>query len=272
MVHGSLRLKMLGGLVCALCFLAASLPLVKSASAAVERAVLAVSDCNKCHWQIVGQLAERGGGHREVMDCLDCHQEHPPRGLDAVPECGLCHETVSAPHYSVKACLACHDPHAPRDIDLSGANDVRPVCLGCHDQPEQDLQQYPSAHAGMDCNACHQRHGEFFECLECHEPHSEDLDSYADCRICHNPHKPLIVRYPDNLAVSYCSSCHVQQADALRSTQLKHGTFNCTFCHRSQHRSLPVCGTCHGYPHSTGLHQKFNDCGICHSTAHELEM
>lgn len=236
-----------------------------------EALPLVISDCNKCHLDIARQVFEQGGQHKDALDCLGCHMEHPPQGTDSVPECGMCHEQDSGAHYKVNNCLGCHNPHAPLDLDINGVETVREACASCHTDQNNELEEYSSAHSEMDCKDCHQSHGEYFNCLECHEVHSDKIDEYKDCLLCHKPHMPTVVRYPDDISVSYCSGCHAQPTRTLQGSPFKHSTFKCVFCHRGQHRSLPVCVTCHGQPHALSLHKKFPDCKECHNTAHDLE-
>lgn len=245
--------------------------LSSNAIAKPEVPQLVVGDCNKCHFDVVGSFFEQGGQHKETMNCLGCHLEHPPIGTESIPECGMCHDTNETSHYRAQGCLECHNPHAPLDVDYTEVESVRTVCVGCHFQPNEDFEAYPSAHSEMDCKECHQKHGDFFNCLECHQPHSDQIDEYADCLLCHKPHMPTVVRYPDTLSVSYCSGCHARQTKSLQNTTLKHSTFRCAFCHRLQHKTIPVCATCHGAPHAAALHRKFPDCRICHNGAHGLE-
>lgn len=232
---------------------------------------LVVSDCNKCHIDVVTNLYNNGSMHKESFDCLGCHAEHAPHGSETIPDCSMCHDQSDAKHFSVASCSGCHDPHAPLDIDLSGISSVKEACLSCHVEPGEYFEYYPSAHSEMECNECHQAHGESFSCLDCHEAHSEEASRMEDCLSCHKPHMPSVVRYSDDLPVRLCASCHEDAVSDLGSTQFKHSEFNCTFCHRIQHRAIPDCGTCHGFPHIKSLHKKHPDCSECHNTAHVLE-
>ena len=236
--------------------------------ALLEANPLVTSDCNKCHMEVVKLVFDRAGQHKEALDCLDCHTEHPPEGTDSIPICSICHEQADSPHFAVPNCLGCHNPHSPLDVKLGAVGATRTVCASCHREQDEELETSPSAHSDLDCAECHQEHGTFFNCLECHEPHSDKIGEYSDCLLCHKPHMPTVILYPDNLSVSYCSSCHAEQTEALLNSPLKHSTFLCVFCHRVQHKTMPACYTCHGRPHALAIHRKFPSCHDCHDKIH----
>ncbi len=239
---------------------------VASAAAAPE---LLPSDCQKCHSSQIAEIEAAGGQHRDAIGCTDCHQEHPPRGANAIPECSLCHESGGNPHFSSPDCLNCHRPHSPLNIDFARASQVRPACMTCHPNQGQELLNYPSNHSVLDSKECHQQHGQFLTCLECHEPH-QDSQSYANCLECHRPHMPLKVAYDNNVPVSFCASCHPGPAVLLSENRTKHHQFNCVYCHKFQHKVIPKCRTCHGQPHFDELHETYPQCIHCHIGPHNL--
>jgi len=237
--------------------------------AAIEAPPLEADDCRMCHSDIIATVAESGGKHRDAVTCLECHQEHPPRGANAIPACSLCHDPEEKEHFKVGDCLGCHKPHSPMHIDFRKATRTTPACSSCHPQQGEELFDYPSNHSVLDCKDCHLEHGQFLDCLECHEPHLQG-QTYADCRLCHRPHLPLKVVYLNNLDSSHCEACHPKPGEKLRQTVTKHGLLLCVYCHKSQHKRIPTCETCHLKPHDTGMHEKFPDCISCHGGPHLL--
>lgn len=232
-------------------------------------ASLQPDDCQKCHSQQIEEIKAKGGKHRDRVSCTDCHQEHPPKGANAIPECGMCHQTSGNPHFSSPNCLSCHRPHSPLEIDFTKATLVRPACMTCHPAQGEELYEYPSNHSVLDCKECHRQHGQYLSCLECHDPHIEG-QSYADCRSCHRPHSPLKVAYQNNLQPAACVVCHEQPGALLAENKTKHGRFLCVYCHKFQHKQIPACRTCHGEPHFSGLHEHFEACIECHVGPHNL--
>lgn len=112
-------------------------------------ASLQPDDCQKCHSQQIEEIKAKGGKHRDRVSCTDCHQEHPPKGANAIPECGMCHQTSGNPHFSSPNCLSCHRPHSPLEIDFTKATLVRPACMTCH--PAQG-KSYTSIRAIIRCS------------------------------------------------------------------------------------------------------------------------
>lgn len=152
---------------------------------------------------------------------------------------------------------------------MASAARVTPACASCHPKQADELFNYPSNHSVLDCKDCHLQHGQFLSCLECHEPHLEG-QTYSDCRQCHQPHLPLKVVYLNNLGSEHCTACHPRPAERLRQTTTKHGLLLCVYCHKSQHKRIPSCETCHLKPHDQGIHEKFPSCVSCHGGPHLL--
>lgn len=230
---------------------------------------LVLKDCLKCHDEIVTDVSTQGARHNTEITCLDCHIEHPPKGIEVVPACSQCHDLAEKPHYRITDCLICHNPHHPLKIDLEKVPIVKPICITCHLDEGTQLTRYPSQHSELDCKECHLEHGQFLTCLECHEPHNELMD-YADCLTCHKPHMPMVVKYPESIPSSHCTACHETEAKLLAGTTTSHNELSCAFCHKTQHKVIPRCTTCHGMPHAAVLHDKFPNCLKCHIDAHDL--
>lgn len=243
--------------------------LVAASGWAAAAPLLLVEDCQKCHTTVLQEIAATGGKHRDALTCIDCHKEHPPRGVNPIPACAQCHDPQQRGHFSVADCLGCHRPHSPLNIAYQQVSRVAPACRSCHSGQAAELMQYPSNHSILDCKACHAQHGEYFSCLDCHDPHLAS-QSYADCRRCHKPHSPLRVVYQNDIASEQCASCHVVQGKLLQQTTTKHRLLLCVYCHKSQHKRVPKCERCHFEPHDSGMHKKFPDCVICHGGPHNL--
>ena len=236
---------------------------------AVEAPPLQAEDCQKCHTRVIALVDEAGAKHRDAVTCVECHREHPPRGANAIPACAQCHLPEEKEHYSVSDCLGCHKPHTPLQISFKNAARVAPACNSCHPQQAQEFQQYPSNHGVLDCKDCHLEHGEFLDCLDCHEEHLE-AQTNLDCRQCHQPHSPLKVVYLNSLSSDNCIACHEQPGELLRQNTTKHRLLLCVYCHKSQHKRIPKCETCHFKPHDVDMHEKFPDCSDCHGGPHDL--
>ncbi len=250
-------------------FLAIGL-IASAQSAWSEDAVLANSDCIKCHGTIVHQNMEDGGKHRTEVGCLDCHNTAHPPGIEKgsmIPKCSMCHEGEA--HFEVPNCLGCHsNPHQPLHITF-GEDNVA-VCNTCHEAQVSEVKNNPSAHGTFDCAVCHHdKHGYIPDCMECHKPHREG-QKFADCVTCHRVHQPLNVAYNQEVPNKDCGACHGDIASLLVSGSTKHATLKCVFCHHDKHGYVPKCQECHGVPHPDSMMSKFPNCLDCHNDPHDL--
>lgn len=255
---------------CVMCvaLMAAALlvPPAGEALAAQAEAKLSNSDCVKCHPQQPATIAQAGAKHRTEVGCLNCHQEHPPLGANAIPQCSMCHS--GKPHYEIGKCGACHsDTHAPLQITFPEGSSA--ACVSCHAAEGKQMKEFPSAHSQQECTLCHpDKHRTILKCLECHGVHVEG-QAYEECLSCHKPHMPKNIHYSEP-ANKVCAACHAEVAANLDSTPTKHHTLKCAYCHRDKHGMVPTCETCHGQPHPAAMHQKFPSCNQCHQDAHAL--
>jgi hypothetical protein len=231
---------------------------------------LADEDCQKCHVRELKDIADHGGKHKTAVACQGCHLDHPPRGTQVIPACSMCHAPVDNPHFTVRNCLGCHPPHRPLDISFSGVGLATPACRSCHPHQGRQLEDYPSSHTLLDCKECHTQHGQFLKCQECHDPHVDDM-SYEDCLLCHQPHQPLRISYDSFVPSRFCSGCHPVEMDQLDANESKHHDLLCVYCHKSQHKQIPLCATCHGLVHTKEIHDRYPDCNSCHAGPHTLE-
>jgi len=226
--------------------------------------------CSACHADEVGALTEHGGAHSSEISCSDCHQNHPPATTGVIPNCADCHDPDDSPHYKVEDCTRCHNPHQPLEMDLSAVSPIKPICLTCHSKPGQEMKKHPSAHADMDCSECHQKHGEYQQCLECHEGHDAEMQ-YKDCLRCHQPHHPAQLEFSGaGVDPKLCGSCHNDELQQLAGNTTKHAKLQCIYCHKRTHKVTLSCDNCHGQPHDSGIHQYFKECSKCHKGPHNL--
>ena len=229
------------------------------------------SDCQKCHAKEVQDVRNNGARHLTAVTCLDCHQEHPPVGSNPIPLCSQCHDPKVKKHYTVDNCGNCHYPHYPLQMDIASVgDDLRTVCLSCHEQQGVELAKYPSKHTEMSCAECHPKHATYQDCLACHEGHGNANMAYQDCLRCHQPHMPTVVKYDASIPSPFCAACHQKELDMLAKDRTKHHDLACVYCHKSQHKVVPECEICHGRPHGEGMHKKFPNCLDCHIDAHAL--
>lgn len=230
---------------------------------------LSPDDCIKCHDQQPKDILASGEAHRTEVNCIDCHEGHPPRsGEDIIPSCSKCHE--GTPHFELENCISCHNnPHTPLVITID--KNVTEPCLTCHTDQMAQLQQYESKHTSLDCSNCHRStHGMIPACTQCHSPHSKDMTP-EDCLTCHKPHMPLQVTYPADISSQKCAACHEDVLSQLQANPAKHQTLSCATCHQEKHKAIPKCQNCHGdNPHPPAMHKKFPECGQCHGIAHDL--
>lgn len=237
-----------------------------SLAAEAQEARLSNSDCAKCHSLEPETIALYGAKHRTEVGCLNCHQEHPPTGTQAIPECSMCHG--GKPHYEIGNCSNCHtNAHAPLQITFPEGSSG--ACLSCHGAEGQQMKEFPSAHSQQECTLCHPaKHRAILKCMECHAAHV-DGQTYEECLSCHKPHMPTNITYSEP-ANKVCAACHAAVAQALDGTQTKHHELKCAYCHRDKHGMVPTCETCHGQPHPAAMHSKFPNCNQCHNDAHAL--
>ncbi|MCD6526144.1 MAG: hypothetical protein J7K75_04025 [Desulfuromonas sp.] len=226
--------------------------------------------CGACHTDQVDELANEGSAHASEIHCSECHSQHPPAESGVIPTCADCHDPSEHEHYKVENCTACHRPHAPLNINMDAVSPIKPVCTSCHEEPAKEMQHTPSAHAEMDCNECHQQHGEALSCLDCHDGHGDAM-SYNDCLRCHQPHSPTRLQFAKSgVPTPLCGSCHDGQFEQLSTNTSRHAKLQCVFCHRRTHKVTLSCDNCHGEPHDSSIHQHFDDCGKCHKGPHNL--
>jgi len=231
-------------------------------TALAQEAKLLNSDCVKCHVDPPRDIEENGASHKTAVTCQDCHEGHPPKVLDIIPECSNCHSGTA--HFELKGCLGCHtNPHRPLEITIG--EDLTAPCLTCHEDEGTQLKEFPSHHSSLACTICHaDKHPNVPECTNCHEPHTETMVE-ADCHRCHQAHKPLAVAYADDTPSTDCGACHDQVFATLTGSKTMHAELVCATCHTDQHGNIPQCTQCHE-PHSEEM--TADQCTLCHQ-AHD---
>ena len=239
---------------------------------ALQLIPLTDADCVKCHYAVAVDVDAHGEAHKE-LSCMECHEEHPPVGTNAIPECSNCHTEDDNAHFAVQQCGACHNPHHPLLVDFTASDDARSACASCHQEQVDELAANPSAHTEQDCNACHSQHGleqgQYQTCLDCHEGHTPEM-ILENCLECHKPHSPLNIIFDDTVAVELCAGCHQDKATALTTLQTKHSEMACVECHSGKHKNITACVDCHDQPHDQYMHTKFPECITCHRDPHNL--
>ncbi len=226
--------------------------------------------CASCHEDTVQTYTANGAAHFENLACTECHAKHPPREEGVIPTCGQCHDPGENKHFAAGSCAECHNPHAPKVTDFGSIDDLRGVCLGCHQKAGEKMKRFPSAHAQQECTECHPSHGEKLDCLSCHDGHSSDMSS-SDCLKCHQHHAPTPPRLGKNVPSQLCGSCHEEQNSSQKVDTSKHGKLQCVYCHKGRHKVIQDCKTCHGEPHDAPMHKRFPDCHKCHGNPHNLK-
>ena len=205
--------------------------------------------CVKCHESQVRALsglrqhAPFAGG-----ECLSCHRPHTssrPNLLTSHPTqlCRSCHgdldgEALAANRhepYEQGQCLSCHGAHGGHSEALLRREDVRILCLTCHESEAQLARG-----RGLTIHRPFQSES----CLTCHAPHS-------------SPHEGLLAKAPN----AVCGSCHNVRGPTLKMAHkgLLDSRTDCTSCHdghasRNKNLMLPVqhapfaegeCDMCH---------------------------
>ena len=65
---------------------------------------LSNDECVLCHADVIQDIEEAGGAHKESLTCTDCHNGHPPQQLEIIPACRMCHS--GEPHFELEQCLS----------------------------------------------------------------------------------------------------------------------------------------------------------------------
>jgi len=231
-----------------------------------EAATLSVSDCIKCHQKECLDIATNGGAHKSEITCLDCHNGHPPKVKNNIPECSECHSGKA--HFELKGCLNCHkNPHTP--LNITFPKKVSKPCLTCHEEEGKKVATHKSAHTKVGCSTCHTKHGLIPRCAQCHKPHRPG-QTQQDCTSCHDVHMPLQVTYNEKQPSKNCGACHKKIFAMLSANKSKHHKLTCAKCHKNRHKMIPKCQDCHGVPHPKSMLAKFPSCEACHNNPHDL--
>jgi predicted CXXCH cytochrome family protein len=228
-------------------------------------------DCSSCHTQRVKEhpvtgvksfaLVAKGAelcsnchtlpGKKKMVhapvkegDCVACHKPHGASGRfllnsgeDRTALCTGCHDAepfkqkyMHGPA-AVGSCNACHDPHESNEKTLLKGK-VRDLCLQCHSDFAQALQ----------------------EAVFVHPPVKND-----PCTACHNPHGSSVVMFLKKGMPDLCVGCHPKVGRTLAKVKVPHkpvmeqgGCANCHSAHFSKARKLlaademTICLSCHG--------------------------
>lgn len=222
--------------------------------------------CAGCHDEVADTFASSGGSHQQNLTCSECHQTHPPAEVKNNP-CSNCHEVADSAHFALSECSACHNPHSPQVNGFSALQDVRAACVSCHATVAAEMEKGATAHSeALDCNECHQTHGDSPDCLNCHQGHDEQMRS-GDCAKCHSPHSPLPVTFSDGAVAGQCRSCHEQAVSDINNSGRAHKSeIGCIDCHQEHppaENDIPECANCHDSDDNP--HFAVENCAGCHN-------
>ncbi len=239
--------------------------------------------CYSCH----DSLDEKMVIHSPISegDCLACHNPHGASGpfLLNVGEnqkdlCLTCHESTEFEqefgHGPVElgVCTFCHDPHQA-DIPGLFRENAQDVCISCHDDFGQGMQQAAFIHPAiqeLSCVGCHFAHGseragllkqEGEElCFGCHEEienkyvtsKSRHGALYIDkgCENCHFVHYSDYENLLYNEELNICLDCHGQDnySKSKKLRNIKREIDGKTYLHGPLAEAQ--CSSCHD-PHGT---------------------
>lgn len=222
---------------------------------------VAEGECLACHnphgGSKVGLL--RAKGDLKVI-CFECHDAEPF-------EQAYVHGPVAA-----GVCLECHDPHQSGYPALL-LQDPKSMCLGCHADLVDGLENSTLIHAPLqdeNCSACHEVHGAAFAhllkddgpklCFACHEDLADKYNKAktkhtalyreGNCGNCHAPHFANYASLLPEPEADVCLRCHGKD-DFHRSKSLQNIR---TELADKEHLHGPVsdghCSACHD-PHGS---------------------
>ena len=194
-----------------------------------------------------------------------------------------CHQKMGKAKYvhgpiAANECTVCHvvgkNDRPPKKHDLSFNKQGGPLCLSCHEEFEQSLQD-KTVHLPVEegeCIVCHDSHqsdNKFLLteaslpvlCFNCHEDNMTDQKyvhgpvAGGDCIVCHNPHASKNEFLLETNRVTLCFNCHEDKKE----------DFEKKFVHQPVKES---CEKCHN-PHASQFAFHLKDeraalCGGCH--------
>jgi hypothetical protein len=136
--------------------------------------------CLSCHSQQGKEVKNFPSKHSKLF-CTTCHKGHRE-----VPECLKCHQPHSTDMVN-KDCLACHPAHQPLTIAFS-AETPNKSCAACHKSIGDTLASVDTKHSKLACVSCHkEKHKYVPACESCHgAPHPAGMiKQFPKCNMCH---------------------------------------------------------------------------------------
>ena len=136
--------------------------------------------CLSCHSQQGKEVKNFPSKHSKLF-CTTCHKGHRE-----VPECLKCHQPHSTDMVN-KDCLSCHPAHQPLTIAFS-AETPNKSCSACHKSISDMLTGGASKHSALSCVFCHKERHKFVPaCESCHgSPHPAGMiQQFPKCEMCH---------------------------------------------------------------------------------------
>lgn len=163
-----------------------------AAATAHAETSLVLEDCGKCHIKEYQQITSKGMAHKEMVTCIECHENHRPMSENNIPECSDCHARFphkyvvdcASCHERKENCKACHLVHQP--LAQTDGKTALTHCMVCHPEVYELLKTNTTKHHELSCAFCHDEHRKIQNCSECHDlPHSEGTHKLFKCLDCH---------------------------------------------------------------------------------------
>ncbi len=240
----------------------------KSKSPSLLRAVSVSKMCTLCHYKKAIVIRNDKHVHPPVKkDCTGCHDPHAGdfkfrlKADSKKDLCLTCHvekkeqiTSVKNQHGAIDAenggCVACHDPHGTGKPKMIKADNVKDLCIKCHNQTlTRDEDGKKLLNIGKHLKENPDWHGPILagDCAACHNPHGT------------NYHRMLKQPFPEKFYTSFdpkkyiCFQCHeiekFTDQFTTTSTNFRNGDKNIHFVHVNREKGI-TCRACHDF-HAT---------------------
>lgn len=197
-------------------------------------------DCTLCHDPHAGSRKFRLKDDRRRDLCLGCHSEKK-EWINKVKN------RHGAINLEDGGCIACHDPHSTTRPKMLKADNVRELCLSCHNKPlKRDEDGKMLLDMAKHLKENEKWHGPIVagDCAGCHNPHGSD-----NHRMLKGPYPVKKSTVPFKPEAYFCFNCHetgkITEKATEKLTNFRKGTKNLHTVHVKN--SSIVCGTCHEF-------------------------